>query len=112
MNFNFYMPSKLIFGRGSLNNLHKQKFPGKKALIVTEAIIKELGYLKMLEEQLNKANISYVLFDKIIPNPIKEHVMEEGKKYRNRKAFSEGAYTAWKKAKQYGWIDEIEWVKD
>lgn len=76
MNFNFYMPSKLIFGRGSLNNLHKQKFPGKKALIVTEAIIKELGYLKMLEEQLNKANISYVLFDKIIPNPIKEHVME------------------------------------
>ena len=30
----------------------------------------------MLEEQLNKANISYVLFDKIIPNPIKEHVME------------------------------------
>ena len=39
MNFNFYMPSKLIFGRGSLNNLHKQKFPGKKALIVTEAII-------------------------------------------------------------------------
>lgn len=76
MNFNFYMPSKLIFGRGSLNNLHKQKFPGKKALIVTESIIKELGYLKMLEEQLNKANISYVLFDKIIPNPIKEHVME------------------------------------
>lgn len=43
---------------------------------------------------------------------VKEHVMEEGKKYRNRKAFSEGAYTAWKKAKQYGWIDEIEWVKD
>ena len=76
MNFNFYMPSKLIFGRGSLNNLHKQKFPGKKALIVTEAIIKELGYLKMLEEQLNKANIFYVLFDKIIPNPIKEHVMQ------------------------------------
>ena len=61
MNFNFYMPSKLIFGRGSLNNLHKQKFPGKKALIVTESIIKELGYLKMLEEQLNKANISYAL---------------------------------------------------
>lgn len=76
MNFNFYMPSRLIFGRGSLNNLHKQKFPGKKALIVTEAIIKELGYLKILEEQLNKADISYILFDKIVPNPIKEHVME------------------------------------
>lgn len=76
MNFNFYMPSRIIFGRGSLNNLHKQKFPGKKALIVTEVFMKEIGYLKMLEEQLNKANISFVLFDKVVPNPIKEHVME------------------------------------
>lgn len=76
MNFNFYIPSRIIFGKGSLNNLHKQKFPGKKALIVTEVFIKEFGYLKMLEEQLNKANISFVLFDKVIPNPIKEHVME------------------------------------
>lgn len=42
---------------------------------------------------------------------VKEHVLEEGKKYRNRKAFSERAYTAWRKAKDYGWIDEIEWAK-
>lgn len=76
MNFNFYMPSRIIFGRGSLNNLHKQKFPGKKALIVIEVFMKEIGYLKILEEQLNKANISFVLFDKVVPNPIKEHVME------------------------------------
>ena len=76
MNFNFYMPSRLIFGKGSLNNLHKQKFPGKKALIVAEVFMKEIGYLKRLEEQLDKAEISYILFDKIVPNPIKEHVME------------------------------------
>lgn len=41
---------------------------------------------------------------------VKEHVLEEGRKYKNRKAFSVGAYTAWKKAKDYGWIDEIEWA--
>lgn len=77
MNFNFYMPSRVIFGKGSLNNLHKQKLPGKKALIVTGGTsIKKFGYLKRLEEQLDKANISHVLFDKILPNPIKEHVME------------------------------------
>lgn len=77
MNFNFYMPSKLIFGCGSLNKLHKQKLPGKKALIVTGGTsIKKYGYLKRLEEELDKANISYCLFDKILPNPIKEHVME------------------------------------
>lgn len=76
MNFNFYMPSRVIFGKGSLNNLHEQKFPGKKALIVAEVFMKEIGYLKRLEEQLDKADISYILFDKIVPNPIKEHVME------------------------------------
>lgn len=42
---------------------------------------------------------------------VKEHVMEEGKKYRNRTEFSKGAFTAWRKAKDYGWIDEIEWLK-
>ena len=42
---------------------------------------------------------------------VKEHVMEEGKKYRNRTEFSKGAFTAWRKAKDYGWIDEIEWGK-
>lgn len=43
---------------------------------------------------------------------VKEHVLEEGKKYRNRTAFSVGAYTAWKNAKKYGWIDEIEWSRE
>ena len=77
MNFNFYMPSKVIFGCGSLEKLHKQKLPGKKALIVTGGTsVKKYGYLKRLEEQLDKANINYCLFDKILPNPIKDHVME------------------------------------
>ncbi|AUJ50016.1 iron-containing alcohol dehydrogenase [Brachyspira hyodysenteriae] len=77
MNFSFYMPSKVIFGCGSLEKLHKQKLPGKKALIVTGGTsVKKYGYLKRLEEQLDKANINHVLFDKILPNPIKDHVME------------------------------------
>lgn len=77
MNFNFYMPSRVIFGSGSLSKLHQQKLPGKKALIVTGGTsIKKYGYLKRLEEELNKANVNYVLFDKILPNPIKDHVME------------------------------------
>ena len=77
MNFNFYMPSKVIFGNGSLNKLHKQKLPGKKALIVTGGTsIKKYGYLKRLQDELDKAMVAYVLFDKILPNPIKDHVME------------------------------------
>lgn len=33
--FNFFMPTKVLFGAGQLKNLHLEKMPGKKALIVT-----------------------------------------------------------------------------
>ncbi len=78
MSFNYFMPTRILFGKGQLSNLHKQKLPGKKALIVTSAgtSMKKHGYLGRLEEQLKKAKVEYVLFDKILPNPIKPHVME------------------------------------
>lgn len=78
MSFNFYVPTKILFGKGKLNELHKEALPGKKALIVTTSgtSVKKYGYLNRLEEQLNKAKIEHVLFDKILPNPIKDHVME------------------------------------
>lgn len=78
MNFNYHMPTKLLFGKGQLNNLHKEELPGKKALIVVSSgkSVKKYGYLEGLEKELEKANVSYVVFDKILPNPIKSHVME------------------------------------
>ena len=78
MSFNYYMPTRILFGKGKLNALHQQSMPGKKALIVTSSgqSVKKYGYLTRLEEQLKMANISYVIFDKIMPNPIIEHVME------------------------------------
>lgn len=78
MNFNYHMPTKLLFGKGQLNNLHKEELPGKKALIVVSSgkSVKKYGYLERLKKELEKANVSYVVFDKILPNPIKSHVME------------------------------------
>jgi len=78
MSFNYYIPTRILFGKGQLSNLYKQALPGKKALIVTSSgtSMKKYGYLGKLEEQLKKANIEYVVFDKILPNPIKPHVME------------------------------------
>lgn len=78
MSFNYYIPTRILFGRGQLEQLHKQALPGRKALIVTSAgtSMKKHGYLARLEDQLKKANIDYVLYDKILPNPIKPHVME------------------------------------
>lgn len=78
MNFNYYIPTRILFGKGSLNDLHRQELPGKKALIVTTGgtSVKKYGYLEKVQKQLEKAGVSHLLFDKILPNPIKDHVME------------------------------------
>lgn len=78
MKFQYYIPSKVLFGCGQLDKLHKQKLPGKKALVVISSgtSVKKFGYLDRLIEQLDKAGVSHVLFDKILPNPLETHIME------------------------------------
>ncbi len=78
MQFTYHIPTKIVFGNGSLDRLHEQQLPGKRALIVISAgkSTRDNGYLSQLEAQLAKAGVSSVVFDKVLPNPIKEHVME------------------------------------
>lgn len=76
--FNYFIPTRILFGAGKLNKLYKQKLPGKRALIVTTGgtSVVKYGYLDRLYEQLDKAGVTHILYNKILPNPIKEHVME------------------------------------
>ncbi|MBI9095099.1 MAG: iron-containing alcohol dehydrogenase [Sphaerochaeta sp.] len=78
MQFTYHIPTRIVFGNGSLDRLHKEQLPGKRALIVISAgkSTRENGYLAQLETQLKKAGVSSVVFDKILPNPIKDHVTE------------------------------------
>lgn len=78
MNFNYLVPTKILFGKGKLNELHKESLPGKKALIVISSgkSMRANGYLQKVEEQLRLGGVQSVVFDKILPNPIKSHVME------------------------------------
>jgi alcohol dehydrogenase len=80
MIFNYYMPTRFVFGPGALNELHKRKLPGRKALIVISSgkSMKDGGYLDRLTDQLGKAGADWVVFDKILPNPVIEHVNEGG----------------------------------
>lgn len=80
-NFGFFIPTHLKFGAGELKNLSKYNLPGKKALIVISAgtSMKKYGYLDLLKEQLSQAGVDSVVFDKILPNPIKSHVQEGAK---------------------------------
>jgi alcohol dehydrogenase len=76
--FTYYIPTKILFGAGSLKQLGKAKLPGKKALIVISAgpAMKKYGYLETVQALLTQNGVTSVVFDKILPNPIKQHVME------------------------------------
>lgn len=80
--FQFFMPTKVLFGAGQLNNLHNENLPGKKALIVTSngTSVKKFGYLKRLEDELDAAGVEHILFDEIRPNPTSVNVMDGAKK--------------------------------
>lgn len=77
-NFQFYMPTKVLFGPGQIKNLHLEQMPGKKALIVTSCgqSTKKYGYLATLENELKLAGVEYVLFDQVRPNPTRQNVMD------------------------------------
>ena len=78
INFNFYNPTNLIFGSGRLNDLGSQKMPGSKALLLISSgkSVKTYGTLDRVEEQLRKADVTYVVCDNVHENPSKEVVME------------------------------------
>lgn len=81
-NFDFYMPTHVLFGAGRLQDLHAQNLPGKKALIATSngQSTKKYGYLAALEKELDLAGVKYELFDEIRPNPTDKNVMDGAKK--------------------------------
>ncbi|GAU08505.1 iron-containing alcohol dehydrogenase [Desulfoplanes formicivorans] len=76
--FDYYIPTKILFGPGKLNQLATEKLPGTKALIVISSgtSMHKFGYLERVQNLLAKQGIESVVFNKILPNPIKEHVNE------------------------------------
>lgn len=80
-NFNFYMPTKVLFGSGRLNALHAEPLPGKKALIVTTggASVKKYGYLARVEKELELAGVGHALFNQVRANPTDINVMDGAK---------------------------------
>lgn len=78
MNFVFNNPTKLLFGVGKLGELHSEKLPGKKALLLLskgQSVHKNGSYDKTVEE-LKKAGIEHAEFAKIMENPLVEVVEE------------------------------------
>jgi alcohol dehydrogenase len=86
LSFNYYMPTRIIFGAGKLNELAKTPFlPGKKALVVIgkTGAMKKHGYLERVLGLLKENGADAAVFDKILPNPVSKHVDEGAEVARN-----------------------------
>lgn len=82
MMYNFYAPTRVLFGAGQLNHLYEQDMPGKKAMIVISngKSTRVNGYLDRTIKQLEMAGVESIVFDKVAANPLKE-VVEEGARF-------------------------------
>lgn len=80
--YHFYLPTRVLFGAGKLNELHKYPMPGRKAMVVISngKSTRENGSLARTQEQLRLSGVESLVFDKVGPNPIKA-VVEEGGRF-------------------------------
>ncbi len=77
MKFNYYMPTRILFGSGSVNKLKRAGVPGKKALLITGGTsTTRLGYVDRVKAALAEAGAETVVYDKVQPNPVLENVKE------------------------------------
>lgn len=76
--FSLHIPTRILFGCGEIKKLATEILPGKKAMIVVSAgaSMKKYGYLDKVESLLTENDISSIVYDKVLPNPVKRHVME------------------------------------
>lgn len=81
MGFTMYVPTRFVFGSGRLRELHRQKLPGKKAILAISngKSVRENGALDRTLEQLKLSGTEAVVFSGIGANPTKTEVMAGAK---------------------------------
>ncbi len=72
MNFTYFLPANIVFGKNRINELGSlSKKYGKKALVVTgQNSTKKTGLLDLSISLLNKSEIETVIFDEVTQNPL------------------------------------------
>ncbi|WP_448516702.1 iron-containing alcohol dehydrogenase [Pseudothermotoga sp.] len=79
--FESYLPTRIVFGVGAIEKLSKLVTNlGRKTMIVTgRRSTKVTGLLDRVKAMLENVGIEVLVFDKIQPNPISDHVDEAAK---------------------------------
>ncbi len=78
MQFEFYVPTRIIFGEGTLEELKKRPLPGKRALLVMScgSSARASGAFDAVYSALCGAGDPPVIYDKICANPVLSLVNE------------------------------------
>lgn len=76
LQFQYFMPTKVIFGVGKLAELATVALPGRKPLVVSSAggSMRRSGVLERVLGYLQANGCTPVLYEKIAPNPVLESV--------------------------------------
>lgn len=76
--FNYYVPTKILFGANKLDDLGTMPLPGKKALIciTSDGVMRQLGFLDRVVALFRKNGVDSVVFDQVQPNPTSVGVMK------------------------------------
>lgn len=75
----FYMPPVTLMGQNAIKSLGAQLATKelKKALIVTDSVLVEIGLVNQLTEELNAHDIDFAIFAGVKPNPTEQNI-EDG----------------------------------
>jgi alcohol dehydrogenase class IV len=66
----FYLPTRLVFGPGSIAQLGEEaRQLGQRAMVVTYPDIRRVGWLDKVTGDLGKNGVEAVVYDEIEPNP-------------------------------------------
>ncbi|MFX1477542.1 MAG: iron-containing alcohol dehydrogenase [Promethearchaeota archaeon] len=71
--WHFYSPN-IVYGEDALDFIEKVK--GDKCFIVTDKVIEDLGFLKILTDKLDKFGKKFIIFSEVVPDPHEEDVMK------------------------------------
>ena len=84
MDFNIYMPARLISGENCVikNSAELRKLGGKCLIVTSKTSAKKSGALDDVVSALNNEKIEYTVFDEITENPLVSTVIKAGEKAR------------------------------
>lgn len=77
MSYTKFIPTRVLFGNGMVGELHKQKLPGERPLVVISngKSVKENGAFYTVVRELSLLGMDAEVFDQVGANPLKSTVM-------------------------------------